>query len=231
MKNSLRTAYFGLRFGTWVILLCLVLVLAGAAGAGQGAVVVLDPGHGGVDPGAVDEANGILEKTINLQVAQKMRAHLEAAGHTVVMTRDGDDTFCRTAGGGFAKRWVSLEERVALANDRAADLFISIHANSFHDRRCAGPEIFYHRTSGAGQALAEAFRTALHAARPSLGCRVKPANYYVLRGTNMPAVLLEIGYLSNEEEAKKLLDPGYQEELAAVFAAAADRYLAGGRWD
>lgn len=215
----MRMVFFGLRFRAWALLLCLGLLCGGlatgaGAEAGRSAVVVLDPGHGGVDPGAVDDVNGILEKTINLAVAQKMRARLEAAGHRVVMT-----------GGGGAERWISLDERVAVANDNEADVFVSIHANSFHDRTCAGAEVFYHRASEEGRVLAGMFQSVLQGARPPVTCRVKPSDYFVLRGTRMPAVLVEMGYITNDDEAKRLLAPAYQDKLAEAFATAVDRYL------
>lgn len=199
--------------------------LPAVAEAGQETVVVIDPGHGGEDPGAVDETNGILEKTINLQVARKMQVRLEAAGHRVMMTRDQDDAFCHSPDGRFVKRWISLEERVALANNNAADIFVSIHANSFHDRTCAGAEIFYHRASEEGRILAETFRSVLQSLHPPVECRVKPSDYYVLRSTRMPSVLVEMGYITNESEAKLLLEPTYQERLAEAFTAAVNQYL------
>ncbi len=203
-----------------ILLLCPV-----AAWAGTSPIVVLDPGHGGDDPGAVDQLNGILEKTINLEVARRVQHKLEARGYKVLLTRDQDDVFCHAPSGGFVKRQISLEERIELANGNAADIFISIHANSFHDRTCTGAEIFYHRLSQDGRELAEEFQGVLNGLPETVECKLKASNYYVLRSTTMPAVLVEMGYITNDCEGKLLLESTYQEKLAEAFAEAVNRYF------
>ena len=166
------------------------------------AVVVIDPGHGGVQPGC--EFDGVLEKDITLAVSLLLREELEERGVTVILTRDGDED-------------VELEDRCAIANEAGADLFVSIHCNSFtEDASVSGFEGYYYQ-SPAGKRLAERILQA--AADRSVRTRhVKEENYLVLRDTSMPSALLEIGFLSNKGEREKLLSADYQAELAGAVA-------------
>lgn len=208
-----------------VILGIVLMLCPGAVQAMAEPIVVLDPGHGGNDPGAVDEVNGILEKTLNLEVARRVQKNLEGKGYRVLLTREQDDAFCHAPGGAFVKRQISLDERIELANRNDAEIFVSIHANSFHDRTCTGAEIYYHRLSQEGRELAEQFQEVLSGLPEPVECKLKSSNYYVLRNTTMPAVLVEMGYITNDREGKLLLEPTYQEQLAAAFAEAVNRYF------
>jgi len=209
------------------VLFCLCLPPVTAPAAAAGPLVVIDPGHGGIDPGAVNEAAGILEKTVNIEVGRRLARILESRGLRVRMTRgdDGLDSPCGDAG--HAQRGPGLDERVDLANRLKADLFISLHANAFRDPRCSGVEIFYCPGSAAGERLADRFREAVSAGVAPTTCKVRPCDYYVLRQTTMPAVVVEMGYISNHREARLLSQPAYQERLARAFAQAVDSYLAG----
>lgn len=163
-------------------------------------LVVLDPGHGGEDPGAVvDEA---LEKDINLAVALLVKEQLEEQeGITVFMTREEDVT-------------LSLTERSDFANQENADLYVSIHANSLEDSSFAGIFTFYHPDKNSSRAPAEAIQAAVSAASGGLDRGVRSENYAVLRETNMPAVLVETGFMTCPEELALLVDADYQKLLA-----------------
>jgi N-acetylmuramoyl-L-alanine amidase len=186
--------------------------------------IVLDPGHGGTDPG--NEAGGELEKRHTLLLAQQLRTRLRAAGYRVHLTRSRDV-------------YVGLAERAALANRLKADLFISLHFNSAGrtDPTIRGVEVFYLTPNGAasthdavGTASAEKLAGHRQGARNirlafrlqdsiirSLGLQdrgVKRARFAVLRDLTMPAVLVEAGFMSAPEEARKIASADFRRRLA-----------------
>jgi N-acetylmuramoyl-L-alanine amidase len=216
-------------------------------GKSQGAiqdrlVVVIDPGHGGSQLGAVG-ANGTEEKDIVLGVAQRTRRMLgNVVDIDVVMTRQEDNE-------------IELEERVQMANLLQADLFVSIHANSFTSPSLGGVETFFHSIEASGEEarrvasyentprgkpgraapdtlslilkdmqsaeklrdssrLAHLVQEQLVAAVPFENRGVMQADFTVLRGTGMPSILIELGFLSNPKEEKALKDPLLQEKIA-----------------
>lgn len=166
------------------------------------AVVVLDAGHGGIQPGC--EFDGILEKDITLSVTLLLKAKLEDMGITVILTRDSDED-------------ISLSERVEIANTANADCFVSIHCNSYtEDTQISGFEGYYYQ-SDEGKQLADYILEAANS--HSINTRnVKEENYQVLREAAIPAVLLEIGYLSNMEEQQNLLNQDYQDIISTTIS-------------
>lgn len=176
-----------------------------AAPRGDGVFqVVLDPGHGGEDPGAV--VGDAQEKDINLAVALLVREQLaEQEGVAVQMTREEDV-------------YPSLTDRADFANQAKADLFVSIHANSLEDDSYAGIFTFYHPDKRSSRTPAEKIQAAVTAASGGLDRGVRSEDYAVLRETDMPAVLVETGFMTCPEELALLLDAGYQELLAQGIA-------------
>ena len=163
-------------------------------------LVVLDPGHGGEDPGAV--VGESLEKDINLAVALLVREQLAGQeGVSVFMTRE-EDVF------------LSLSDRADFANREKADLYVSIHANSLEDDSYAGIFTFYHPDKRSSRAAAQAIQAAVTTASGGFDRGVRSEDYAVLRETDMPAVLVETGFMTCPEELALLLDPDYQELLA-----------------
>ncbi len=206
--------------------------------------IVLDPGHGGTDPGAPTSV-GLWEKDITLDVARRLKALLAEAGFQVLMTREKDET-------------VSLRERGQFANDRKGDLFVSIHFNSLRTRSYRGLETYYlgatndphverlvgAENRGSGYSLADFRRllegvyvhvrqtesrqfaetvhrglaTSLVKGNPAIkDSGVKPAPFLVLVATEMPGILAEVSYLSNEEDARLLAEPAYRAEIARAL--------------
>lgn len=166
-------------------------------------VVVLDPGHGGKDPGAVGQS-GLKESEVNLALAHLIRSRLER-GFCVVMTRTGDVT-------------VSLAQRCLAANDAKASLFASLHCNAAENRQACGVETYHYPHSPKAEALAE----VIHKGLVGLGLRdrgVKPGTFYVLKHTRMPSVLVEVAFISNPEDEKRL---GSTEFLCSAADAVAD---------
>lgn len=183
---------------------------------GEGKTVVLDPGHGGNDPGKVG-ANSVKEKDVNLQIAMKTKKLLEKEGVRVIMTRDKDQDL---AGDSDHNRKVQdMKARVKLINDAMPALTVSIHQNSYQDSAVKGAQVFYYSHSKEAERAAEILKQALLTVEES-GTREKKAadSYYLLKKTEVPVVIVECGFLSNPEEAKRLADSAYQKELAKAVA-------------
>lgn len=166
-------------------------------------LIVIDAGHGGHDPGAIS-AGGLQEKSINLEVALKVASLLEQRGVNVVMTRQDD-------------RFIELEERAEIANRRNANLFVSIHSDSNPDRGRQGFTVYVARaaSSNAYKVAGDIDQAMSAAGSDSHG--IREADYKVLVNTSCPAVLVEIGYLSNSQDASRLRDPTYQNRLAQAI--------------
>jgi len=174
--------------------------------------VVIDAGHGGKDPGATS-CLGFYEKTVNLAVAGKVASLLKQRGVRAVMTRS-NDTF------------IELEGRAAIANRYNADLFVSIHADSAPSSSTRGFTMYVAR-SASWSSLRAASAIAKSMARTGLSSRgTQRANFRVLVHTQGPAVLIELGYLSNSSEARLLRDSSFQNRLAQAIASGISNFLA-----
>lgn len=212
--------------------------------------IVIDPGHGG-DPGAMAES-GLTEKEITLDIALRLRKHLSKGPFQVLLTRDSD-------------RRVSLDQRVAFANEHKADLFISIHVNSMEPHTIRALETYYvgptddpltlklasrenkdsessladykkilekiyvdarrGESHGFARAVQGQLFRSLKKVNPALENRgVRTAPFVVLIGTQMPAVLVEIACLSNEDEVQLLTKPDYRENIAGALAQGIRQY-------
>lgn len=242
------------------IALCLLVPASAAAVRPDGTLlVVIDPGHGGEKDGALGPG-GVREKDVSLQVARKLETLLEASGHEVLLTRDRDVG-------------VRLSQRIKLANDRAADLFVSIHANSMPTRRARakalGAETYFLSAEATDEAaalvaqlenaddedvdrqraqdplgviLADLARSEAHADSSRLayaihtrlvsgtGARdrgVRQAPFFVLEGATMPAVLVEVGYISHPGDARRIASANGQEKIARSIAAGIEEFRRG----
>ncbi|MBM4403577.1 MAG: N-acetylmuramoyl-L-alanine amidase, partial [Candidatus Cloacimonetes bacterium] len=219
--------------------------------------IVIDPGHGGKDPGAVGRKLKTLEKDINLEVAIKIKTLLEnELGLKIILTRSDD-------------RFISLSERTKYANDNKADLFVSIHTNASQNTTSHGIETYYLATATTSEAravealenqvvelyeggreavqryddlafilsdilqseyleasntLATQIQQNLVFGTKALDRGVHQANFYVLRGAFMPAVLIELGFLSNANEEKLLLNAEYKDRLARTIFEGIKRF-------
>lgn len=209
--------------------------------------IIIDPGHGGHDPGAIGRS-GLREKDVNLDIARRLSSLLASRGIKVVMTRSSD-------------KFIGLPARVQIANRAAADLFVSIHSNANHSRSVNGFEVYYvhpsvtdsrkildsarngdlrlQQTCFAGDSVSlkailwDMLYASNRAESRNLGnaiCLaaynklgvakggVKPARFQVLKGAQMPAVLIEVGYVSNPSEERKLREGSYRQEVASTIA-------------
>ena len=183
--------------------------------------VVIDPGHGGADPGKIG-INDAKEKDINLQVAKRVKKLLEDKGVKVIMTREKDQMLSEGSTG--SKKVQDMKERVKLINDTAPDLAVSIHQNSYSGEEVHGAQVFYYTHSTEGEKLAEIMQKALL----SVDHRKAKADstYYLLRRTEVPTIIVECGFLSNYEEAEKLVDEKYQKQLAKAIVKGIESCLA-----
>ncbi|WP_330204046.1 N-acetylmuramoyl-L-alanine amidase [Cyanobacterium sp. Dongsha4] len=173
-------------------------------------VVMIDPGHGGKDPGAIG-IGGIQEKHIVLSISQQLARILEQQGIQVRMTRDSD-------------YFVSLQGRTEMANRINADLFVSIHANSAgaNKPQVSGYETYYFQN---GKALADTIHRNVLRRVDVNDRKVRQARFYVLRTSNMPAVLVETGFVTGREDAAKLTNPAFQRQIAEAIAAGIIEYI------
>lgn len=176
--------------------------------------IMIDPGHGDQDPGTIS-IHGTYEKDINLSLAKKTAETLAKQGHTIILTRHEDTT-------------MSLKERYQLANEKQVDLFISVHANAIENKPdIHGMQVLYYpdetnRNEVLASEMLKYLLTTTNAvdkgaiARPDLA---------VLRGTTMPSLLIESGFLTNAQEATRLEDPNYQQKIADGVAQAVQHYF------
>ena len=161
---------------------------------------VVDPGHGGLDNGAMGK-EGTLEKELNLEVSLRLSQLLETAGANVVLTRFNDE-------------FISLYERAFLANFLMADYFISIHTNSHPKSTIGGIEVFYYSTQSQAKPLASNILEAMVRETGLNKLAVKTNNFAVIRETQMPGVLLELGFLSNPQEERVLRSEDFKTKAA-----------------
>jgi len=203
-------------------LLALLLAAAPVFAAGSsllaGRTVVLDPGHGGDQDGAC--YFGVREAAANLAIALKLRAHLAAAGATVVLTR-ATDTLLAPPGADTADE---LQLRVDVARAAAADIFVSIHANA-HPTKPETAGVITFRAPGRSYGLASAVQDAVIEETDAVDTGVRTAGFHVLRHSAVPACLVETGFLSNREEAARLASAPYQEKVAYGIYKGIVRYF------
>ncbi len=189
-------------------------------------LIVIDPGHGGEDPGALGRS-GIHEKEIVLEVSKKLAETLRQSGAEVLLTRESDrDLSDQDMQNLYKIKVQDLTRRVELANKNNADLFVSIHVNSFPDRREDGAQTFSQPGSEESKKLAVAIQEELNRFLENPGRKPKQVDYFANRMTKMPSVIIEIGFISNPQEEKLMLDPVYQNKIAWSIHAGIARYLA-----
>jgi N-acetylmuramoyl-L-alanine amidase len=173
-------------------------------------VVMIDPGHGGKDPGAVG-IGGLQEKNVIFPISKQIAAILERQGITAVITRNDD-------------RFITLQQRVQMAQQARATVFVSIHANAISMSRpdVNGLETYYY-SSGAG--LARSIHNSMLQSVNMRDRGVRQARFYVLRNTSMPSVLVEVGFVTGREDAPKLASPAFQTQMAEAIARGIIQYV------
>lgn len=184
----------------------------------QGQVIALDAGHGGVDPGAVS-ADGTLEKTVTLQVADDLRDLLQQAGAQVIMTREEDRDLASADTKGYSRRKTEdLKERATQVRESNAGILITLHCNALPQTQWSGAQTFYNDKREESKRLATEIQTALRETLNMTRTVKKQNEMYLLKRAEKPAALVELGFLSNPEESQLLTQKDHQQKLAlAVY--------------
>jgi len=190
----------------------------------RGKKVIIDAGHGGFDPGA-KSAKGLLEKELNLDVAKRLMRLLSKAGVKVMMIRETDIDFSDRNELFNTKKRRDLYYRIQIANQSDADVLLSIHANSFPQIIYRGAQTFYKLNDENSKLLAECIQNSFN---NNLGStrKARPGDYRILNDINLPGVTIEIGFLSNPQEALLLSDPQYRERVADAIYTGLVNYFA-----
>lgn len=173
-------------------------------------IVVVDPGHGGSDVGAIGPS-GVKEKDITLPISLELKSLLEKDGVKVVLTRTKD----KDVYGPFASGEQELQARVDIANRAGADLFVSIHVDAYDDKNIGGTTTYYFGQTAENNQLALAVENSLNSQLHLNDRGTRSDDLYVLKNTNMPAVLTEVAYLSNPLEEKLVQVPLFRKKAAA----------------
>ncbi|BBW98195.1 N-acetylmuramoyl-L-alanine amidase CwlD [Geobacillus icigianus] len=191
----------------------------------SGRIIVLDPGHGGPDGGAV--GGEVLEKEIALSVAKKLRDYLQQQGALVLMTRETDRDLASPSTRGYSRRKTEdLRERTALINQAEADLFISIHLNAIPSPRWRGAQTFYYGSLIENERLAKFIQAELRRNLENTDRSAKMIDtVYLLKHAKIPGALVEVGFLSNPDERELLASDHYQTKLAASIYKGVLRYF------
>ena len=186
--------------------------------------VVIDAGHGGDDPGKVG-INGANEKDVNLEIARLVKQYLEMSDVEVVMTRESDEGL--NDADASNKKVQDMKRRIALIEETAPALTVSIHQNSYPEEYVHGAQVFYYTGSVQGQRLAEHIQGQLVERVDPENKRQVKANdsYYLLKKTGVPIVIVECGFLSNSAEAEKLCTTEYQQRVAWAIHMGILEYL------
>ena len=188
--------------------------------------IVLDPGHGGLDGGAVG-IGGVLEKDLNLDIALMLRDMLVFGGYNVVMTRS-DDSMYYDENSNLSKKAQDTRRRVDITKDYENCIFVSIHMNKFVSEKYSGLQVYYSDNVEGGMELAQNIQSfAKNLLQNDNNRQIKKANstIYVLDKAVVPAVLVECGFLSNAAETEKLCDKEYRRDLATLIFMAIDDYV------
>lgn len=190
----------------------------------SGKIIVLDPGHGGPDPGAVQ--GEAIEKDISLSVSIKLRDYLQQQGALVLMTRETDMDLADEDLKGYSRRKVQdLKRRVDLINHSEADFFASIHLNAIPSPKWKGAQTFYSGHYKESKRGAKFIQEELRRNLENTNREAKTSeSIYLLKKSEIPGVLVEIGFLSNPTEREMLRQEDYQEQVAASIYQGIMRY-------
>lgn len=184
--------------------------------ASQGRTVVIDSGHGGADGGCVG-VNGCVEKDINLAIATDLQKLLELSGFNVVMTRSEDISLHDEGVEGLRNQKISdMENRLEIIQAHPDALFISIHQNQFTEAQYFGAQMFYTTNNPTNFKLAQTMRQCFQELQPDNDREIKLIDngLYLFKNTQQPALLIECGFLSNENDAANLSSGDYQKKVA-----------------
>ena len=184
-------------------------------------VVIIDPGHGGMDGGAVG-TQGIEEKRLNLEISHKLRDLLTFCGVETAMTREEDTSIHEESARSVREKKVSdIKNRVAMIEKHDNARLISVHLNHFSQASCHGAQVFYSdnpQSKSLAEEVQERFKTGIDAQNRRVAMKAD-RSIYLLNNVTCPAILVECGFLSNPIEEKNLENPDYQKKIAMCIAS------------
>lgn len=180
--------------------------------------IVIDAGHGGYDSGSIG-VMGTKEKDVTLEISLKLGSILEKRGFNVLYTRKSDKV-----------TWPSdnkqdISARADISNQANADIFISIHLNTFKDKNVNGTETYYNKLSSEGKDLAQSIQDEIIKNVKSKNRGIKTEDFSILKKVKAPAILIELGYITNKAEESLLINSNYQDKLTEAIATGLNKYL------
>jgi N-acetylmuramoyl-L-alanine amidase len=202
-----------------IFILCILLfseniVLASLPLTGK--KIIIDVGHGGVDPGTVYQ--NIYEKDINLSISLLLEKELSRLGASVVLIRNGDYDLSKP--NAYMRKKSDFDNRIKIINESKADYYLSIHLNYLENKKYYGPQVFYNNQRVSNKEIALQLQNdlnlELHTNREA---KLIPTKTYMYSRLNIPGVLIECGFLSNDYERELLLSKDYQKKLAQIIAS------------
>ncbi|TCS72546.1 N-acetylmuramoyl-L-alanine amidase family protein [Effusibacillus lacus] len=208
-----------------LLLPCLLAAPEQAAGA-QAPVIMIDPGHGGIDPGTQSRDGQVLEKDLNLKISKKLAESLKAEGFRVAMTRESDEDVTKYAptNRGWGRHRRDLFGRLEAAHQHRASLLISIHGNHGTPRN-EGAVVYHQPFSFESYMLACQLQDSMNRLSGKRFCPRSGGTYYVLRKSEIPSVIVEYGYLSNPSEVSRLLNDAYQDKVVSSLKAGIRQFM------
>ena len=213
-----RGTVFAVVLSLALLLACSFALSAASAAAvpANAPCIVLDAGHGGVDPGVLGRTTGEKESDVNLKIVQKLQKLFSDAGFRVVLTRKNAGGLYGLPTKGYKRR--DMEKRREIIQEASPDFVLSVHQNTFpSDTSRRGGQVFFREGSAAGEALAVSIQSRLNALSGKSVSALK-GDFFMLECADCPSALVECGFLSNAEEERLLLTDEYQGKVArAVF--------------
>jgi N-acetylmuramoyl-L-alanine amidase len=178
----------------------------------------VDAGHGGFDPGA-SGADGTCEDELNLKVANYLKTALESYGAQVIMTRSDEGALAGT-------KEEDMAQRRRIITESQSDIVVSVHMNSYTDDSVSGPLVLFMKGSSRGERLAKCIQSSMvDLLKPSRENVARADDLYILRSGNQPCVIVECGYLSNEQELQLLKSDDYQQQVASAICQGVINYF------
>jgi len=187
--------------------------------------VVIDPGHGGIDPGTSSHNGKIREKDLVLAIGLKIREKLQVGRINVILTRDSDTDLSGMERSGGGRQRKDLANRVEIAKKNKADILISLHLNWSNDRNAKGAIMFFQKHNSKSKELVNCIQKAFLESGLEIWEPPTSRDLYILRNSPVPAVLIELGFVSNDEELILLQDEKYQEKLVNAICSGIKEYI------
>ncbi|MFR5131714.1 MAG: N-acetylmuramoyl-L-alanine amidase CwlD [Terrisporobacter sp.] len=191
--------------------------------------IIVDAGHGGIDPGSMTDDQSVKEKDVNLKITKKVKELLEASGAMVILTRNDDTSlYTEQAGKTIRQKYnENLKNRKKIIQESSADMFISIHLNKFQESKYYGAQTFYPAGKEDDKQLATYIQGELKRVVDKTNNRkIKSTNdIYLIKDNEIPSTLIECGFLSNDKEAKLLNDEEYQDRIAWSIYVGIQKYF------